>query len=346
MNVNSAVCIVTGAAGGVGAQTFTREAVTLNGETAGALARSAPFDIIYERAARWSVAPMFYAARTSATGILELHADVLQGLGDNKASPHARATRTFLKYSLCSAHLVIAPSDEVAAEAQAIAEDNANVHVVPGGCDPRSLAQISGDYGRGDFVIGYVGALGPGAGLEILVDAFATLVATNVPHAQLLIVGDGPRRDDLVKRVALRGLANSVTFTTNVADDGPALLAKMNVAVAPHTETAVTPPPSIMEYMAAGLPVVASSHVAFSSIVGHNKTGLLFQPGDVAGLASALGQLYADPLRLRHLGHKARLYAAGHFTWGQSLERILALAGEVPKVASQPFTSIDADDGS
>ena len=315
------------------AETQPREAATLNGETAGALARSAPFDIIYERAARWSVAPMYYAARSSATGILELPAAVLHGLGDSKASLQARATRAFLKHSLCSARLVIAPTDEVATEAQVIAEDKANVHVVLGGCDARSLAQTSSDAGRGDFVVGYVGVLGPGAGLEILVDAFAALVATSVPHAQLLIVGDGPSRDDLVKRVARRGLQNSVTFTTNAGDDVRALLAQMNVAVAPHIEAAVTPPSSIKEYMAAGLPVVASSNVTFSAIVGHNKTGLLFQPGDVTGLASALGQLYADPLRLRHLGHQARSYAAGHFTWGKSLERILTLAATLPEVA-------------
>ena len=313
-------------------ETQRQEAVTLNGETAAALASAAPFDLIYERAARWSVAPMYYAARTSATGILELHPAFLHGLEDN-TSLHTRTTGTFLKYSLCSARLVIAPSDEIAAEAETIAEGKANIHVVLGGCDPRSLAQSSGDGGRRDFVVGYVGALGPDAGLEVLIDAFAMLVATRVPHAQLLIAGDGPRRDDLVKRVARRGLTNAVTFTSNAADDLPTLLARINVAVAPHTEAAVTAPPSIKEYMAAGLPVVASSHVAFSSIVDHNKTGLLFEPGDVAGLASALGQLHADPLRLRHFGHKARSYAAGHFTWGKSLERILALVETLPAAA-------------
>ena len=310
-------------------ETQRQEAVTLNGETAAALASAAPFDLIYERAARWSVAPMYYAARTSVTGILELHPAFLHGLEDN-TSLH---TRTFLKYSLCSAGLVIAPSDEIAAGAATIAEGKANIHVVLGGCDPRSLAQSSGEGGRGDFVVGYVGALGPDAGLEILIDAFAMLVATRVPHAQLLIAGEGPKRDDLVKRVARRGLTNAVTFTSSAADDLPTLLAKMNVAVAPHTVAAVKAPPSIKEYMAAGVPVVASSHVAFSSIVEHNKTGLLFEPGDVAGLASALGQLHADPLRLRHFGHKARSYAAGHFTWGKSLERILALVETLPAAA-------------
>ena len=272
---------------------------------------------------------MYHAAKGSATGILELPADVLQGLGDH-ASVHARATDTFLKYSLCSARLVVAPSDEVAAEADTFARGKANIHVVLGGCDPRALAQTSGDCGRGEFVVGYVGTLGAGAGLETLIDAFTKLVAPRVPHARLLIVGDGPKRDDFMKLVARRGVTNAVTFATKVTEDLPVVLAKMHVAVAPHTEAAVAAAPSIKEYMAAGLPVVASSKAAFGSIVDHNKTGLVFESGDVAGLASALGQLHADPLRLRHLGHQGRSYAASHFTWGKTLERILKLVEQLP----------------
>jgi glycosyltransferase involved in cell wall biosynthesis len=308
----------------------TREAVTLNGEIASALARSAPFDVIYERASRWSVAPMHYAAKASAIGILELHAPVVHRLSEDTTSLPARAARALLGHALGSARLVVTASAEVAARAQAVARGHANIHVVPAGCDPRCLAQLSGQRSRGHFVVGYVGALGPGHGLETLIDAFATLVATNVPHAQLLIVGDGPQRHELVKRAARLGLANSVTFTSGAVDGLSALLAKMNVAVAPHTEQVASLSPTISECMAAGLPVVASANAIVSAIVDHDSNGMLFQPGDAAGLASALGQLHADPLRLRRLGHKARSYAADHFTWGTSLERILALAGAAP----------------
>ena len=311
----------------------TREAVTLNGDTAMALASSGPFDIIYERAACWSAAPMHFARRHSAVGILELHAPLLRGLAEDQESLHARAARALLKSSLHTARVVIATSDDVASVAQTLADGTANVHVIPGGCDPRCLAQVPGDYGRGSFVVGYVGALRPGLGLETLVDAFATLVATRVPHAQLLIVGDGPMRNELVIRTARRGLADCVTMTTAAADDLPALLAKMHVTVAPHADD--SPSPAIFDCMAAGLPVVASSTVAFNSIVGDHQTGMLVAPGDVAGLASALGQLHADPLRLRRLGRKARSYAAGHCTWAKSLERILELAGAL----SEPLHS-------
>jgi glycosyltransferase involved in cell wall biosynthesis len=198
--------------------THTRDTLAFNGDTAAALARSGPFDIIYERAARWSAAPMHYAARRSALGILQLGAALVRELADD-TTPHALATRALLKSALCSAHLVIAPCDEVAATARTLAEDKANIHIIPDGCDPRTLAQSADSHQRGDFVIGYVGLLDAGAGLEVLVDAVATLVATRVPHAKLLIIGDGPGRNDLVKRVARRGLTQAVTVTTAGADD-------------------------------------------------------------------------------------------------------------------------------
>jgi len=314
--------------------THTCDTLAFNGDTAAALARSGPFDIIYERAARWSAAPMHYAARRSAPGILQLGAALVRELADD-TTPHALATRALLKSALCSAHLVIAPCDEVAATARTLAEDKANIHIVPDGCDPRTLAQSADSHHSGDFVIGYVGSLAAGAGLEVLVDAVATLVATRVPHAKLLIVGDGPGRNDLARRAARRGLTQAVTFTSAGADDLPDLLAKMRVAVAPQTLAPTTPPAAITECMAAGLPVVASAHPTFAAIVGHDTTGLLFRPGDAAGLASALGQLHADPLRRRHLGHQARSYAAGHFTWRRTLEQILSLAAALPRAAAR-----------
>jgi glycosyltransferase involved in cell wall biosynthesis len=78
--------------------------------------------------------------------------------------------------------------------------------------------------------------------------------------------------------------------------------------------------------MAAGLPTIASRTEAFESVLRDDHTGVLFRPGDAKSLASALGKLHADPLRRRHVGHEARAYAAAHFTWRKSLDRILELA--------------------
>jgi len=312
-----------------------REAVVANGETAMALAAAGPFDIIYERASLWSAAPMHYARRVSTIGILELPSPIpSERLGGGTRS-RTLVTHALLPASLRAAQVVMASTDELAAEAAAISDGEAHIHVVPKGWDVQRLVQVSRDVGRGNFVVGYVGALEAGHGIGTLVDAFATLVAMSVPHAQLLVVGAGPERTELLRRTALRGLSDRVTCVDGLNADLPALLAKMNVAVAPHTDETILPPLTVIECMAAGLPVVASATSPFSSIVRHNQTGVLFTPGDAAGLASALGQLHADPLRLRHLAHEARAYAAGHFGCGRSLERILALAYTRPRETSR-----------
>jgi glycosyltransferase involved in cell wall biosynthesis len=300
-----------------------REAVIANGDIAMALASAGPFDIIYERASLWSVAPMHYARRAATIGVLELQPSVVAEVSRCSDAPAARA---LLASSLLAAQMVITSTEASASAACAMTDGQVVVHVVPRGHELQRLTQVSRDVGRGDFVVGYVGALEPGHGLETLVDALAVLVATRVPHAHLLVVGGGPERQELLRRAGRKGLSDRVTCVEEGQADLPALLTKMTVVVAPHTDQSRVPPLTVTECMAAGLPIVASAIPAFRAFVRHNQFGVHFAPGDAAGLASVLGQLHADPLRIRHLAHEARAYALGHLTAGRWLERILALA--------------------
>jgi glycosyltransferase involved in cell wall biosynthesis len=302
-----------------------REAVVASGEIAMALASAGPFDIIYERASQWSAAPMHYARRAATTGVLELQPSLVAELSQC-SDRHSQAARALLVSSLLSAQMVVTSTEASAAAARAMTDGQVQVHVVPSGHELQRLTRVSHDVGRGDFVVGYVGALEAGHGLDTLVDALAVLVATRVPHAQLLVVGGGSERQELLRRAGRKGLSDRVTCVGEGHADLPALLSKMNVAVAPHTGQTSVPPLTVIECMAAGLPIVASAIPAFLAFVRHNQFGVHFAPGDAAGLASVLGQLHADPLRIRHLAHEARAYATSHFTAGRWLERILTLA--------------------
>ncbi len=93
-----------------------------------------------------------------------------------------------------------------------------------------------------------------------MVEAFALLHARQ-PHTRLLIVGDGPEFEKLVADVTVRGLANATHFTGSVPSGEVAgLLAAMDVAVAPYPNLPqfYFSPLKVYEYMAGGLPVVAS----------------------------------------------------------------------------------------
>src|SRR5207247_157692 len=111
------------------------------------------------------------------------------------------------------------------------------------------------------FVVGFVGSLKPWHGVDTLVEAFRMLRAAR-PDAHLLLVGEGPSREALERRVASRGLGEAVSFTGAVPyHEIPHYLAAMDVAVAPHAASNhfYFSPIKIFEYLAAGCPVVASA---------------------------------------------------------------------------------------
>jgi glycosyltransferase involved in cell wall biosynthesis len=125
-----------------------------------------------------------------------------------------------------------------------------------------------------------------------------------------LIVGTGPDRPQLEGEISALGLSDRVRLAGE-RHDIPELLATADVFVLPSRSEGL--PVSVLEAMAAGLPVVASRVGGVPELVQDGKTGLLVEPGDPEQLAGALGRLAADR-RLRHrLGARGRARAQQAF---------------------------------
>jgi glycosyltransferase involved in cell wall biosynthesis len=105
----------------------------------------------------------------------------------------------------------------------------------------------------------------------------------------------------------------------------------MDVAVAPYPPLSLfySSPLKIYEYMAAGLPIVASKIGQVGEIIDHEETGILFPPGDAAALTRALCDLKSNPEKRRRLGEQARAAVQRH-TWDHQAIAILSLAGIKP----------------
>ena len=136
---------------------------------------------------------------------------------------------------------------------------------------------------------------------ETLIAAAAALVRS-YPHLRFQIVGDGPRRRELEDLVVARGLSKHVEFLGH-RDDVPALLAKADAFVLPSRSEAF--PNSVIEAMAAGLPVVATSVGGLLDLIDHDRTGLLVSPSDVDALTHALRFLIGNPAHAAALGQAA-----------------------------------------
>jgi glycosyltransferase involved in cell wall biosynthesis len=186
------------------------------------------------------------------------------------------------------AHRVVANS--AAARSRLVDEGVASsaIAVIPNGIDLRRFSPPP-SRPRGRRVV-MVANLRPGKGHEILLEA-AAAVLRNVPDARFTIAGDGPRKVELQRMARELGVDGAVTFLGH-RPDVPALLREHDVFAFPSFMEAA--PNAVMEAMAAGLPVVTTRVGGIPEVVHHEKSGLLTDAGDAAGLALALRRVLTD----------------------------------------------------
>jgi glycosyltransferase involved in cell wall biosynthesis len=228
---------------------------------------------------------------------------------------------------LTAADHVIAISEVVAWHALACGVPRERLSVVANGVDPMRFAGVQGhsvrlEYDlRRRFVVGYCGSLQPWHGVTDAVAALAMLP----PSVMLLVVGDGPERQAIHDCAFDLDVADRVVMTGAVPEtEVPAYLAAVDLGVAPYTavERFYLSPLKVLEYCAAGLPVVATAQGEMPQLGG---AALLVPPAQPHALAEAIAQLAADPELRTAMSRAARAYATSR-TWAHAAERIEQLA--------------------
>lgn len=154
-----------------------------------------------------------------------------------------------------------------------------------------------------------------------LIESLA-LLRDQWPQLQCVCVGDGELRRPLEELAAARGLSSMCRFVGS-RDDVMDFYAAADLVVLPsHSEGF---PFVILEALAAGKPVVATSVNGVPEVVEHMKTGLLVTARDVAGLAGAIGSLLAQPEQAMQLGHAGRAVVQAQFTVDRMVEKTVAV---------------------
>jgi glycosyltransferase involved in cell wall biosynthesis len=178
--------------------------------------------------------------------------------------------------------------------------------------------------------VGFVGSLKPWHGLNILAEGLSILIQKDPHHnIRLLVVGDGPEREKLVTDLTDRNLLDNTEFTGKVEpSEIPGLLASMDVGVAPYPDLDdfYFSPLKIYEYMAAGLPVVASRSGDLPDLIQDGINGFLVAPGDSISLATVLSKLKSDRDLCLAVGSRARATVFQSHTWDINVRSILDLS--------------------
>lgn len=317
----------------------------LNEHIVAALAQAGPFDMVYERYSLWSFAAMEYANGQALPGILEVNAPLIEEQARHRQLIHRADAEQTARRVFAAASALVAVSTEVADYLSSYHQTCGRIHVIGNGVNPTRFQYAATPPPKRPFTIGFVGTLKPWHGLDDLIEAFVQLHRDHA-DSRLLIVGDGPKRPQLEAALKAHGLADAAGFTGSVAPERvPQLLAAMDVAVAPYPDNQdfYFSPLKVLEYMATGLPVVASRIGQLDGLIEDGRNGILCPPGQPTALARALAHLIANPALRRTLGNAARRTVEQAHSWQTVTQRILKLAGmTVPQPRPHVANSLKA----
>lgn len=167
-------------------------------------------------------------------------------------------------------------------------------------------------------LVGSVGRLHPQKAFDVLIDAAALLRAEH-PSVRVVIAGEGDQRRSLERRIARSGLEGTVMLL-GPRTDVPDLLRAFDVAV--NCSDFEGTPLSLLEYMEAGLAVVATRVGGIPDVIDDGVHGLLVPRRDPRALAAACATLIADPHRRTTLGAAARARRRADFDLDAMVARI------------------------
>lgn len=228
--------------------------------------------------------------------------------------------------------VIVTVSDPLREHMARIVHDASTIHVVHNGVDSDRYTPRPDD---GSFrrelgvpddvpIIGSIGRLETVKGFDVLIAAFAKLLAswTDSPKPALVLVGDGSERPSLVRAVSQLGMADSVHFLGWRSDIERIESAFTIFTMASRSEgTSV----SLLEAMSAGLCPVVTDVGGNAAVLGPDLTHRLVAPSDPDALALALSRALRDAPERERDAHTARARVVERFGLGAMVRRYESL---------------------
>ncbi len=209
---------------------------------------------------------------------------------------------------------VVAVSDEVEARLLAAGVSADKVTLIRNGIGTAAFEGIApslrNGLGEGELLVGLVGRLSREKGVDIFIRAAAEVLKV-LPEVRFVVVGDG------ADRVALGALIEELGVGTKMSllgprSDMPAVYASFDLMVSASREEGL--PMAILEGLASGRALIATSVGAVPEVVRDDDTGVLLAPEDVAQLAGAMQRLLQDAALRGRLGRAGKRVIAAEFS--------------------------------
>lgn len=247
------------------------------------------------------------------------------GFNEDEAGGLKRTRNFYRRIALGRSSALVVPSrtlERIALETWQ--QPRTRVRLIPNGIDTHAFTKPQKRDAlprvvkrRGEFWVGTLAGLRAVKNLPLLVRACSGLTE----EWQLVIGGEGPEREAIVAQAAISGMEDRVHLP------GQVLPAKATALFDIFALSSLSEqfPISVVEAMAAGLPIAAPRVGDIGAMVATENGPYLSAPGDEAGLAAAIAALAADPALRRRIGEANRAKAKAEYGEARMIERYRAL---------------------
>jgi glycosyltransferase involved in cell wall biosynthesis len=231
--------------------------------------------------------------------------------------------RKIAEYGLAKADVICSTSHIMAKETNKYTDKH--IFVTPFGVDMNKFRPIEGLKKESQLTVGTVKALSDKYGIGDLVQAFAKLYEEK-KNLNLLIVGDGPQREEYEKLAKKLGIEHVTTFTGRVPNDKvPEYINKIDVFAVPSTEDSESFGVAAVESMACGVPAVVSNVGGLPEVVLEGKTGYVVQKENPDELANAIVDLLNDDEKRKQMGLNGIEHVKANYNWIDNANGMLDL---------------------
>lgn len=238
------------------------------------------------------------------------------GFNQDEAEGQKPVRMWFRRVMLPTVHALVVPSETLRRIARETWRQEALL--ISNGIDLARLGDVPPrPGGAGRIVVGTLAGLRPIKNLPRLVRAFAR----SGIDGDLVIAGEGPERAAILAQAAMQGISDRVRMPGHL-DPCDAVSGFDVFALSSDSEQQ---PISLIEAMAAGLPVVATDVGDVATMVAPANRPFIVAAGDEAGFAAALRQLAADPALRGRIGSENRIKALQNFDERRMIEAYRAL---------------------
>lgn len=290
----------------------------LNSEIRDRLEMYGPFELVHERYSLFGAAAMEFARERGIGGILEVNAPLIDEQLEHRTLILREQAEEAAKRAFRAAATVAVVSSAIRPYITSRARAR-NLMVVPNGVTPdRFPADGYPLLPHNGFTYTFLGSLKPWHGIEFL-PAIHAAIREAMPAARLLVIGDGPMREQLAR---IEG-CECVGAVEPAKIAGYLRSADAGIAPYPHRKPFYFSPLKIVEYMAAGLPVVASDIGDIPEIVRDGIDGYLVPPESVDSFASRMISLARNPDLRSVMGASARTRALGTMSWESIAQKLI-----------------------